>query len=228
MSLLSLVASFAFADPSLTITGTCPGPQSLEISGLTPSATYHVLTGRGAGADTVTAGACLVTTDMKAPKVKLSALSDPSGNAVIDINTSAGSCPGTVEIVDEATCTTSSMATVNTDAHEWFFANYGGAYDKNLEYNGTVSCGGTCAALGLTAHGARFFCNLHGAGDLEGCTKALDYYYGKANCGEMVRDDVKLSENGNHEDCAGGAIVSCVSGWCSEFVTYHALQCQCY
>lgn len=228
MSLIAVFASIAFADPSLTISGTCPGPQTLDVSALTPSGTFHVLTGRGPGADSIGAGGCFVTTDMKKPKVAASLVADAAGNGVVNINTTAGNCPGTVEIVDEATCTTSSLATVNTDAADWFFANYGGAYDPTNQYNGTVSCGATCAAVGLTAHGARFFCNLDGVGDTEGCTKSLDYYYGKANCGEMVRDDVKLSENGNHEDCAGGAIVSCVGASCTEFVTYHAIQCQCY
>lgn len=200
----------------------------MEISAATGLGTAYVLTGRGPGADTIAAGACFVVTDMKKPKVATSLIIDITGAGVININTTAANCPGTVEIVDEATCTTSDIGLVDTDKAEWFFANYGGIYDKNTQYNGTVSCATTCASVGLTAHGARFFCNLDGAGDTEGCTKALDYYYGKANCGELVRDDVKKSENGNTEDCAGGNITGCVTASCSEFVTFHALQCQCY
>ncbi len=227
MTMFVALFASAFADPSLVLTGTCPGPQSLVITALTPSGSYAVLTGRGAGADTITAAGCFVTTDMKKPKVATTLVADGAGNGVVNITTTPGNCPGTVEIVDGGTCTTSSMATVNTDAADWFFGNYGGAYDKNTEYNGSVSCGTTCASVGLTAHGARFFCNLDGVGDTEGCTKALDYYYGTANCGKMVRNDVLGSENGNMEDCAG-SINTCVSGTCSEGVTYHAIQCQCY
>ena len=60
----------------------------------------------------------------------------------------------------------------------------------------------------------------------EGCGPTNHGLYGTANCGMMVRNGVKASENGNNEDCAGN-IQNCVTGSCSEGVTWHAIVCQC-
>ncbi len=112
----------------------------------------------------------------------------------------------------------------------WFFSNYDGLlipFDPAVMWNGTISCPDTCGAYALEAVGARFVCNLHGSGPTEGCDDSNEGLYGDANCGWMVRDGVALTENGNTEDCAGGDIMGCVTGSCSESVTYHSLECQC-
>jgi len=112
----------------------------------------------------------------------------------------------------------------------WFFINYDGLsipFDPTVQWNGTVSCGETCASYALDAVGARFVCNLHGSSPTEGCDATNDGFYGDDNCGWMVRDGVELTENGNTEDCAGGDIMGCVTGSCTEYVTYHSLECQC-
>ena len=114
----------------------------------------------------------------------------------------------------------------------WVFANYEGIvapFDPAVRYDGTVNCPTTCATFGMTAVGARFICNqtaLGGPEVTEGCDLTNVGDYGTENCGWMVRDGVELTENGNTEECAG-QITSCVSGDCSEGVSYHALQCQC-
>ncbi len=114
----------------------------------------------------------------------------------------------------------------------WFHANYSDEYlpfDRSRGYNGTINCTNTCAAYGLEARGARFVCNVHYAipfGSTEGCHPENEGMYGEANCGMMVRDFSLLTENGNTEDCAGG-IMACVTGSCSESVTYHSVECQC-
>ena len=75
--------------------------------------------------------------------------------------------------------------------------------------------------------GARFICNLTGASPTEGCDESNDGRYGDDSCGWMVMDGVEMTLNGNTEDCAGGDIVGCVTDTCSEWVSYHALECQC-
>jgi hypothetical protein len=115
----------------------------------------------------------------------------------------------------------------------WYHGNYDGlteVYNPGLMYNGTVSCPTTCEAFGLSAVGMRFVCNLQVSmpgGSTEGCYPANEGLYGDANCGKMVRDMVSLTENDNHEDCAGGRTMDCVTDSCSEAVTYHAIECQC-
>ena len=113
----------------------------------------------------------------------------------------------------------------------WVFANYSGTptiFDTNTRYNGTVNCVTTCADSGRTAIGARFVCNLQGGTPTEGCDATNDGQYGNNICGWMVRDNVALTENGNTGDCVNsGSIVDCVTGGCSETVTWHAIECQC-
>ena len=112
----------------------------------------------------------------------------------------------------------------------WFHANYFGEYttfNPSTYYgSGSISCPETCAHYGLTARGARFVCNQYTGGSSEGCYPYNDGMYGEANCGLMVRDMVLLTENGNTEDCAGG-IMGCVTGSCTEHVTWHSVECQC-
>ena len=112
----------------------------------------------------------------------------------------------------------------------WYHANYFGEYttfNPTTYYgSGSISCPDTCAHYGLTARGARFVCNQYTGGSGEGCYPWNDGMYGEANCGLMVRDMVVLTENGNTEDCAGG-IMGCVTGSCSEGVTWHSVECQC-
>ncbi len=110
----------------------------------------------------------------------------------------------------------------------WTFANYPGAngWDPSVHWNGTISCAETCADAGQTAVGARFVCNLNGSADTEGCYSANEGMYGDANCGWMVEDGVAQTQNGNTEDCSSN-IMDCVTGSCTEGVTYHAIECQC-
>ncbi len=109
---------------------------------------------------------------------------------------------------------------------QWVFANYDGQpFRPNVQYNGSINCGQTCATVGLRAVGARFICNLAGSGPTEGCDAANDGQYGRANCDVWIDHGVRrILANG--EDCTGN-MANCVSGACSEGVTYHAIQCQC-
>ncbi len=113
---------------------------------------------------------------------------------------------------------------------QWVFGNYNGAptvFNHATHYDGTVNCAQTCAVLGLRGVGARFVCNLAGSGPTEGCDAAIDGQYGRANCGLMYDNGARVTPNGNSEDCAGGGLVNCINGSCSEGVTYHAIECQC-
>jgi hypothetical protein len=145
-----------------------------------------------------------------------------------------GVYPGAIEIFDDGVdqdCDGSDAASPTHTGSEpgWYHGNYGAGpeFDPSYQYNGSVACSTVCANFGLTHHGARFVCNLGGSGPTEGCHSGNDGMYGEANCGKMVRDWVETTENGNTEDCAGGNIMGCVTGSCTEYVTYHSIECQC-
>ncbi|MFT4622727.1 MAG: hypothetical protein ACI8PZ_001383 [Myxococcota bacterium] len=129
-------------------------------------------------------------------------------------------------------CDGADVSCVDYDDY-WLFANYEGTptfFDGATQYNGDSNCVETCAWEGLRAVGARFICNHWDGGASEGCDPSNDGEYGTANCGWMVRDGVELTENGNSEDCAYGSpggIMDCVTGTCTEPVTWHAVSCQC-
>lgn len=114
----------------------------------------------------------------------------------------------------------------------WYQANYDGVFsdfDPSMGYDGSISCGATCAHYGKTAVGARFVCNVSHlfSGSTEGCGPHNEGLYGESNCGWMVRDMVELTENGNTEDCTRSSVMECVTGSCEETVTYHSVECQC-
>ncbi len=227
--MLFALAMSALASPTLEIDGQCPYGSTITITGATPAATIEVYRGDGPGSKVIPGGACVgVTTGLSTSGFKVSSVvADAYGNAVMTPALRGASCEYWLQAVDTATCDISAAEPLARPDEEWVFANYAGFWDGDVQYNGSVTCGSVCALTGRVATGARFVCNLHNNGDTEGCTQSNEFAYGTANCGLMVKDGVVTTENGNMEDCAGGAIASCVSGSCTEGVTYHALQCQC-
>ena len=147
------------------------------------------------------------------------------------------SYPGGIEVMDDGIdqdCSGADLLSATYTGSEpgWYHANYDGGfgdYDSAVGYDGTISCPATCLHYGKEAVGARFVCNTaYGmTGDTEGCTPSTDGMYGTANCGLMVRDMVTTTESGSTEDCAGGDIWGCATSSCSEYVTWHAVECQC-
>jgi hypothetical protein len=176
--------------------------------------------------------------DGDSPVVSCSAAAGTVSNPDDCDDTLASVFPGAPEVVSDGIdqdCDGEDLVTPLHTGSEpgWYHANYDGViapYDDTVGYNGSVSCPTTCAAFGLSAQGMRFVCNLQygGVGSSgEGCHPGNEGLYGEDNCGLMVRDMVSTTENGNTEDCAGGTTMSCVTGSCSEGVTWHSIECQC-
>lgn len=231
---LVFAASIADAAPVLDIVGQCPLDTSITITGATPFGTIQLFRGEGSGTKVIPAGACVgVTTGLSGTNFKMTTLvADAAGTAVVTPALKGLACEYWLQAVDESTCGVSAAEPLARLDEEWVLADYadhGPYWDSDTTYNFSVDCPSTCAHLGLTAVGARFVCNAQKL-TTEGCSTNNDFAYGTANCGWMVRDGVAKTENGNSEDCAsygGTPITGCVTGLCSEPVTYHAIQCQC-
>lgn len=231
---LVFAASLADAAPFLDISGQCPDDTTITITGATPFGTIQLFRGEGSGAKAIPAGACAgVVTGLSGTKFKMTALvADAAGTVVVTPALKGLACEFWLQAVDEATCELSAAEPLARLDEEWVlgdYADFGPFWDSDTTYNNSVDCPATCASIGLSAVGARFVCNAQTL-TTEGCSKDNDFAYGTANCGWMVRDGVALTENGNSEDCAsygGIPITGCVTGACSEPVTYHAIQCQC-
>jgi hypothetical protein len=138
-------------------------------------------------------------------------------------------CNGVDDDCDGATDEDEPERNFTCPRERWVFGNYNvlpTQFVRGVQYNGSVNCAMTCAPEGLRAVGARFICNLANSGPTEGCDANNDGQYGNANCDVWIDHGVRRELPGRGEDCSGN-IASCVSGSCSEGVTYHAIQCQC-
>ncbi|MFT4626482.1 MAG: hypothetical protein ACI8PZ_005159 [Myxococcota bacterium] len=239
LSLFSLPV-IASAAPAVSATGSCPGPATITVTGLTPGAGAAFLHGSGAGSDRIPGGPCADTLSGLAGLQFLSVVPDSDGDGTVTLSPTlpGPACARDLQVLDTADCSLSALLDVGAIGagggdDYWLFGNYEGTptfFDGAVGYDGEVNCPDTCAFEGLEAVGARFVCNHWDGGASEGCDPSNDGEYGTANCGWMVRDGVELTENGNSEDCAYGSpggIMDCVTGTCTEPVTWHAIECQC-
>jgi hypothetical protein len=109
-----LGATSAWAAPVVDMAGTCPGPVTFTISGLTPGAPYYLARARDAGVATIPAGPCAGTEirlDPTSPGWNVQTLTaPPSGTAVFNLPSMPLSlCDRRFEAVDTATCEVSAL-----------------------------------------------------------------------------------------------------------------------
>jgi hypothetical protein len=118
------------------------------------------------------------------------------------------------------------------DGRFWIAADYGTGtdFDASVEYNGDASCWDSCATYGETFKpvAARWICNLHGEGDIEGCTADTDGSYVEDSCTEQQIKSTYIA--GSNPMCGGEEVISGfmekdVTG--SESYTYHSVECLC-
>lgn len=107
--MLLLLTSLAFAAPTTTISGTCPGPVTLTVSGLTRGAVWALLTSPRVGTTTVPSGTC-AGTDVQLANPGLSVMQrvvPPSGTFQISTTLPPSACGLHLQAIDLTTCTTS-------------------------------------------------------------------------------------------------------------------------
>lgn len=96
--------------PSLSITGSCPGPVTVNLANCTPGGSIPVLMG-AAGIYVKPGGACAgITLGINPPSLLVMLTADGAGAASLSGNAPAGACGRTLQGVDAATCTATNTA----------------------------------------------------------------------------------------------------------------------
>ncbi len=93
------------SDPTLTITGACPGISEVNLTGLTPYGNFAVLTASGPGTAPITAGPCSgAMTDLDAFTFRGLFGADAVGAATLTPTLNPGACGLSVQMLDVTTC----------------------------------------------------------------------------------------------------------------------------
>ncbi|MDA1260647.1 MAG: hypothetical protein O3A20_08485 [Planctomycetota bacterium] len=105
-------APVPLATLTLSVTGTCPGTQTLHVTGATPNANVaiiHGIAGRTLRTRQPCAGAMI---PLSFPRLGALRTADGSGNVNVVLNTAAGACGRTVVAVDVNSCEVSAPLVV--------------------------------------------------------------------------------------------------------------------
>ena len=102
--------------PALALSGTCPGPMSVTVSGASAQRAVSLYWSGGTGSSTLATGPCAGrVTNLGGTPYKLGTVtSSASGTAGGPLNVPGVACSGYFQILDEATCTLSAALPVST------------------------------------------------------------------------------------------------------------------
>ncbi len=96
--------------PSLTLGGLCPGPITIDISGITPGGHFMILHGLGPGTDVIPMGRCGGTvTGLAGVRKSPIFTADAFGNALFTPVFSDAACARSMQVMDPTTCTLSEI-----------------------------------------------------------------------------------------------------------------------
>jgi len=97
--------------PSLTLTGSCPGPVTITATGLTPGGSVQIWSGKNAGSTTVNTGNCTGTQlDIAKARVLSTRKADANGTVTLTRDFKDANCGRLFQVLDLATCDTSAVA----------------------------------------------------------------------------------------------------------------------
>jgi hypothetical protein len=107
---LELVLDCTPAGPNLDVSGVCPGPAQVAITGITPGGDVAVVKGASLGSTPVPAGPCIGTLlDLDGPSlVTIINDADNDGNVFANPNLNSPVCGKPIQIIDLTTCTPSN------------------------------------------------------------------------------------------------------------------------
>jgi hypothetical protein len=98
--------------PTITWSGTCPGPMTLTATGMTPGGSVYVVSSSGPGSAAVPSGPCAGPVSGLSPagiRLRTTLTANGSGAASFSVTAGAGACGTYVQALDVATCTFSNV-----------------------------------------------------------------------------------------------------------------------
>jgi hypothetical protein len=102
------LSSVALATPDLEVSGSCPGPMVLDISGLTPGGQMRLFIGSGPGSAVMPGGPCRdVATGLADLRVGPGGFDDGDGLYLLSPTLGLSACRRWVQVLDVSTCTLS-------------------------------------------------------------------------------------------------------------------------
>lgn len=102
---------------TLGLSGTCPGPVTVTVSGANPGATIAVAWSTSTGTFTIPRGGCAGTVlGLSSPSLLAFMTADAGGNASLTGAAPGAACGAFVQVVDLSDCSTSTVETVPSPA----------------------------------------------------------------------------------------------------------------
>ena len=127
MLVLTLAVAAIAGGPTLALSGSCPGPITIEVTGVTPGGRVGLLRGSGVGGDRFASGPCAgVASGLTGPSlVRVVEDEDSDGRVRLTPEVGPGVCGVTVQAVDGATCAGSGTATLGGVGGDVLYAHEG-------------------------------------------------------------------------------------------------------
>ncbi|HHO50322.1 MAG TPA: lamin tail domain-containing protein [Deltaproteobacteria bacterium] len=99
-------------NPTVSLTGTCPGTIDIDMSGMTPNGTLFVLTANAPGQIAVPVGPCAGTVSHLGAGLTLQATPSANANGALSLSPTLPNplCGSLIQVLDEASCTFSNIA----------------------------------------------------------------------------------------------------------------------
>ncbi|MFT4627681.1 MAG: hypothetical protein ACI8PZ_006368 [Myxococcota bacterium] len=108
LALLALAVSSTAAAQSLAISGSCPGPMTFDVTGLTPGAEIVLVAGSGPGAARIPAGPCAdLSSGLAGPLRKVAGPlrdADRDGRVTLSPTVPGGACGSSLVALELGTC----------------------------------------------------------------------------------------------------------------------------
>jgi len=94
--------------PTLSFSGTCPGPMTLNLSGMTPNGPIKVVSSSQTGAVAVPAGPCAGSVSglgLSNLRLRANLTADAAGDASLSVTLPGAACAAYVQVLDGDSCT---------------------------------------------------------------------------------------------------------------------------
>ena len=99
------------AGPLLSVTGNCPGPVTITVTGVTPGAMVSIYGSKQAGNTTIGTGNCAGTMlDLKRAHLLRTNIADNNGEVSLRVRLNANRCGQRLQAIDLSSCATSNVA----------------------------------------------------------------------------------------------------------------------